>query len=203
MTGYRKRLAQGLVATMVLSGLAFIVCAFFSQQGNIWERACIALMVLMLGAMVGALMLVAATFVALRVDVAKHLRRPPLSDEEFARMLAGPEGVDRELVRQVRELAARCFRRIGGERFYPDDRLEEDLHLTDLAPFGLKDLLAELEDSLELTEGEIRCRMAMGETKTFGELISVTWELASLAREQADVLESGSPAALRDPALDG
>ena len=203
MTGTRKRLAQGLVATIVLSGVSFTVCAFFSAQGNVWEHACIVLFIVMLGSMVGALMLVATTYVKLRLEVARLLRRPLLSDEEFTLRMEDAEDVDIEFVRRFRELAARCFRGLGGERFYPGDHLEDDLHLSDLAPFGLEDFFTELEESLGIDHDEMCTWWATRGVKTFGELIASAAALTIHAKQKIHAAEADTSGAVWDPALDG
>lgn len=182
MTGVRRRIAQGLVATIVLCALAFMVCGSFASPGNVYERACVGLVVAMLGALVAAISLAAGTFLGLRADVKRHLRRPILTDEEFlTRLPAGP-AVELERVAQIRELAAHCFRRLGGAHFEPEDRLEEDLHLSDLAPFKVRSFFAALEQGLGLDEGSLRGRFAGREFATFGDVIVTAAGLAEAVR---------------------
>jgi len=78
MTGFRKRMAQGLVATTLLCAVGFMVCGSWSAPGNTWERVCIVLVFVMLASMIGALALVAATYVKFRGELARHSGRPPL-----------------------------------------------------------------------------------------------------------------------------
>jgi hypothetical protein len=177
-------MAQGLVATIVLCALAFMVCGSFSAAGNVWERVCIGLMITMLASMFGALALAAATYVGLRSEVRRHLRRPLLSDQEFAALLPGDK-VDPEQVGEIRALAARCFRRVGGERFYPGDRLEEDLHLRDLAPFGAEAFRSTLEKLLGLDEDELMDRFTERELTTFGDLVMAAAELVEHYKDRS------------------
>jgi hypothetical protein len=72
MTGFRKRMAQGLVATTLLCAVEFMVCGSWSAPGNTWERVCIVLVFVMLASMIGALALVAATYVKFRGELARH-----------------------------------------------------------------------------------------------------------------------------------
>src|SRR3954452_8085029 len=109
MTGIRRRIAQGLVATILLCAVGFMVCGSMSSPGNVWERGCIVLVVVMLGAMVGAVGLVAVTYLRLRTDVRDHLGRAPLSDDEFTAMLPDPSAVDPDVLSRVRALAAGYF----------------------------------------------------------------------------------------------
>jgi hypothetical protein len=88
MTGFRKRMAQGLVATIMLCAVGFMVCGSVSARGNVWERVCIVLMFVMLASMVGAIGLVAATYFKLRVEVAKHVGRLGLENDEIRARMA-------------------------------------------------------------------------------------------------------------------
>jgi hypothetical protein len=148
-----------------------MVCGSFASPGNVWERACVVLVIAMLAALFSTLALVIFTYLRLRADLRQHLRRPLLSDEEFLALLPGGAGVDPERVAQVRELAARCFRRLGGELFYPDDRLEEDLHLSDLAPFATRSFLGSLRAALEQQAGGRSPGAGDLPLHTFGDLV--------------------------------
>lgn len=183
MTGIRKRMAQGLVATTLLCAVAFMVCGSLSARGNAWERVCIVLVFVMLASMFGALALAAATYLKFRGELVRHVGRPPLSDEEFAAMLPDPSGVDPELVGRIRALAAHYFRSLGGDRFYPEDRLDEDLHLLDLAPFACESFCAGLEESLGLENEEIHTRVARRQLTTFGDIILVASSLAGQSKK--------------------
>lgn len=187
MTGFRKRMAQGLVATALLCAVAFMVCGSMSEPGNAWELVCIALVFVMLASMFGALGLVAATYLKFRGELVRHVGRPPLSDEDFAAMLPGRSDVDPELVGRVRALAAHYFRSLGGDRFYPQDRLDEDLHLLDVAPFACKSFCAGLEESLALENEEIHTRVARRQLITFGDIILVASSLAGQSKEGVHV----------------
>jgi len=182
MTGFRKRMAQGLVATTLLCAVGFMVCGSLSAPGNAWERVCIVLVFVMLASMIGALALVAATYLKFRGDLVRHGGRPPLSDVEFTAMLPDPSGVDPELVSRIRALAAHYFRSIGGGRFYPEDRLDEDLHLLDVAPFACESFCAGLEESLGLENEEIRTRVGKRQLTTFGDIILVASSLAGQSK---------------------
>jgi len=176
-------MAQGLVATTLLCAVGFIVCGSLSAPGNDWERVCIVLVFVMLASMIGALALVAATYLKFRGDLVRHGGRPPLSDVQFTAMLPDPAGVDPELVSRIRALAAHYFRSIGGSRFYPEDRLDEDLHLLDVAPFACESFCAGLEESLGLENEEIRARVARRQLTTFGDIILVASSLAGQSKE--------------------
>ena len=128
--------------------------------------------------------------------------RPPLSDEEFTAMLSDPSAADPEVVSRVRMLAAQVFRKVGGERFYPDDRLDEDLHLRDLAPFATEEFCATLEESLGLEEDEILGRVAAGQLSTFGDLILFLSSPSGQAKAGAPLTDQERQNPVWDRALD-
>jgi hypothetical protein len=204
MSGLRSRIAQGLVATTVLCALGFLVCGAFAARGNAWETACIALMIVMLGSMAAALGLVVFTYVSLRLAVNRYLCRPPLSDEEFAALLTAASPVDSMFVGRVRALAERHFGSLGGGRFHPGDRIEQDLHLADLAPFACEKFCAAIEQDLGLQADRLAEALASARVRTFGEIVAVAFSLAD-APDAAKSAESPleTPAnPLWDPALD-
>jgi len=203
MTGFLKRMAQGLVATTLLCAVGFMVCGSLSARGNAWERVCIVLVFVMLVSMFGALGLVATTYVKFRRELVRHGGRPPLSDEEFTTMLPDATGVDPELVSRIRALAAHYFRSIGGDRFYPEDRLDEDLHLLDVSPFACENFCAGLEESLGLENEEIRARMGKRRLTTFGDIILVASSLAGQSKEGVQVADQQQSDPIWDRALDG
>jgi hypothetical protein len=192
MTRIGRRIAQGLVATILLCAVGFMVCGSMSSPGNAWERACIVLVVVMLSSMLGAVGLVGVTYLKLRADVREHRGRPPVTDEEFAAMLPDPSTLDLDVLGLVRSRAAGYFRSLGGDRFYPGDRLGEDLHLRDLAPFASKAFCAELEETLGIQEDGLLGRIADGQLATFGDLITAASALADRSR-QADGLAAHGP----------
>jgi hypothetical protein len=192
MTGIRRRIAQGLVATILFCAVGFMICGSMSSPGNFWERACIVLVVVMLGSMLGAVGLAAATYLKLRAGVRSHLGRSPLTDAEFIAMLADPPAVDPDVVVRARVLAAGYFRSMGGDRFYPGDRLDEDLHLRDLAPFVVKAFFAGLEEALGIEEDGLRALMATGQVATFGEMIAAASALA-IPPKESDGLAAPGP----------
>jgi hypothetical protein len=202
MTGFRKRMAQGLVATTLLCAVGFMVCGSLSAPGNAWERVCIVLVFMMLASMIGALALVAATYVKFRSELVRHGGRPPLSDLEFTAMLPDPAAVDPELVSRIRALAAHYFRSIGGGRFYPEDRLDEDLHLLDVAPFACESFCAGLEESLGLENEEFRTRVGKRQLTTFGDIILVASSLAGQSKEGVQMADQKRSDPIWDRALD-
>ena len=62
MTGFRKRLAQGLVATILICALGVMASGWVSTPGDTWERVCMVLMFVMLGSLLGVFGLVGATY---------------------------------------------------------------------------------------------------------------------------------------------
>ena len=100
-------------------------------------------------------------------------------------------------------LAAHYFRSLGGNRFYPDDRLQEDLHLLDVAPFACESFCAGVEESLGLENEEIHARMGTPLLTTFGDIIRVASSLAGKSKEGPQEAEHERSSLLWDPALDG
>jgi hypothetical protein len=90
-------------------------------------------------------------------------------DEAFVLLLPGGESLDREVVRFVSQTAARRFRFNGGARFYPQDRLEEDLHWGDLAPWATEAFWADIEEYLGYKEEELAAEAI--EIMTFGDVV--------------------------------
>jgi hypothetical protein len=182
MTGIWRRIAQGLVATIVLCAGGFLACGSLSAKGNVWETVCIGLVFVMVGSMFAAILLVIIMYITLRTDVRKYLDRTPLTDEEFAARLPESAAVELEVVSLVRTHCDRYLKSLGSDRFYPSDRLEEDLHLRDLAPFACEAFCAEVEEALGLAEDELRARIASREVTTFGDLVEAASSLAVFAK---------------------
>ena len=77
--------------------------------------------------------------------------RPDLGDDEFAARFL-PEFAGRiEVLAAVRSVLGRKFKDLGGARFWPGDRLAEDLHLDELAPSDLADLPGSLSRALKVS----------------------------------------------------
>src|SRR5208283_2496883 len=124
-----------------------------------------------------------------RKRMAQGLVATTLLCVEFTAMLPDPAGVDPELVSRIRALAAHYFRSIGGGRFYPEDRLDADLHWLDVAPFACESFCAGLEESLGLDNEEIRTRMARRQLTTFGDIILAASSLAGQSKAGAQVAD--------------
>ena len=95
------------------------------------------------------------------------------------------------------------FRRSGGDRFYPGDRLNEDLHLRDLDPFKTEDFCLTLEKAMGLPDGEILGMLAAGQLSTFGDLVLLVSSRFSQAKQGAMTTGPERSDALWDPAIDG
>jgi hypothetical protein len=161
MTGGWKYTALTLVLVAVLSGLGLGCAGLLSAPAPVVQSLAMAMCVSLLGA-VG---LAVCCYLSLRHQVETHLDRLPLSDEEFAAFLASDVPIDLDVVREVRQIAARLL--LGGDRFYPGDRLEADLHLSDVEPFALEGFWLELDCSFELMEANA----AEIEIVTFGDVV--------------------------------
>ena len=202
MTGFRKRLAQGLLATILICAIGVMASGWVSTRGDVWERVCMVLAFVMLGSLLGALGLVVATYFKLKRDLQWLVGRPPISDEEFTALLSDPSAVDLELVSRVRTLAAQVFRSIGGDRFHPGDRLDEDLHLRDLAPFATEAFCTTVEESLSLEENEIRGKIVTRQISTFGDLVLLVSSLTGQAKPAAPLSGQERQNPVWDRALD-
>ena len=155
MRGTPNRVAKALCAGTALCLIGALVACYFSSEGSILGTLTLGLVFGMLACAVGALVFAVGYVLYLRGEREEILGRRTLSDEEFAAQLGGSEQADIEVVRQVRKLAAERFRSIGGEKFYPGDRLEEDLHLSDAAPFVSGEFFEDMLESLGVDESEL------------------------------------------------
>ncbi len=167
MTGASKTIAKHLCwgAGLCLAGL------LLSGVTGCPDFVGIAFALGMVGSMLGAFVFALGYAVHLRIERREYLGRVPLSDEEFAAKLPSSEQVRPEVVRRVRELAAKRFRRIGGDRFYPNDRLEDDLHIFDSAPWAFDDFEYDLRQEYgELDEDEMA---GLCPPETFGDVILI------------------------------
>jgi len=134
-----------------------------------WDRLASAFGIGM-GVSVALVLALMAVYVAwMESSRRSYLGRLPLSDEEFSALCPSPGGLDPQIVNHVRMLAARRFGSIGGNRFHPDDRLEEDLHLPDAAPWALEDFWIDLAELLGVDEDQA-IEQAF-EVVTFGDIV--------------------------------
>jgi hypothetical protein len=182
MTGSLGRIGQILVAISVVCAVALFACGVLLSSDNVFGHLFIVLLLIMLGSMVVAVVLAIVTYVGLRVRVSGHLRRVSLDDEEFLARMANAKGLDPDVVKLVRSHCDGYLKALGSDRFYPDDRLEDDLHLQDLAPFACEAFCAEMEKALGLPEDELLACVATREVATYGDLIRVASTLAARAK---------------------
>jgi hypothetical protein len=207
MTDSLRRIAQVLVAISVICAVTLLGCGMLSASDNLFEKLFIGLMLLMLGSMVAAIVLVIVTYISLRIRVGDHVRRRSLCDEEFLARMADSKGVDLQLVALVRSHCDGYLRSLGSDRFYPEDRLKDDLHLRDLAPFACEAFCGELEEALGLAEDELLARVATGEVGTFGDLVLAAAALAARVTLELPAVDlaGGQPDAnpVWDRTLDG
>lgn len=167
MTGAWNTTAKALVVTTVVCAGGFMCAGLFSARHPVIMSLAFGMCAFMCASILGAIGLAAYYYVKLRRHLRTYLDRLPLSDEEFAALLPDDVSVDLDVVREVRQMAARRFWLIGGDCFYPGDRLEEDLHLLDVAFFALENFGIDLEEYLDGTEGNA----AEGEIVTFGDVV--------------------------------
>ena len=134
-------------ALAALAGLGLCVAAAIGQSQRLLS--------------IGTLCLAAGAlaFLAWALAAAGELRRrvrelatdrPELTDEEFAVRFFPARSADLPALALVRRQIAGKFAALGGESFWPADRLAEDLYLQELAPSALADLGADLRRELAL-----------------------------------------------------
>ena len=160
------------------------------------------LMFVMLGSLVGALGLVAATYVTLRSEL-KRLQAARRSRTRNSPPCFRPVGRGSGDGQPGSRAGRAVFRRIGGERFYPDDRLDEDLHLRDLAPFATEEFCGTLEESLGLEDNEILGRVAAGTARHLRGAHSVPVIPQRPGERESPVTDQERQNPVWDRALDG
>jgi hypothetical protein len=163
MIGRWKFTAITLVLLAVLSGLGVCCAGLLSAP----DRFVISLVMTFSVSCLGTFGLVVCFYLKLRRGLRIYLNRLPLSDEEFAEFLASEVHIDLDVVQKVRQLAANRFWSLRSECFYPGDRLKEDLHLADVAPYALEDFWDDLEDCF----GAVESDTAQKEIATFGDVV--------------------------------
>lgn len=108
-----------------------------------------------------------------------YLIRPPLSDRAFVALLPDPARIDLMSVQQARSMAAKHLK---GARYYPTDRLEEDLHLFRRMPGWFPGIVGDLAESLGIDEDDMKSEFHSRELVTFGDLVQVVAECGRLAK---------------------
>lgn len=171
MTGGWKFTAVTIILSMIGFGIGVGCAGLLSAPDRITRSLIGGLCVSMLGAPT----LAVCYYVKLRRHLETYLDRPSLSDKEFAALFPSDAGVDLDVVHEVREMAGRRFWSIGGDRFYPRDRLEADLHLSDVAPWALEDFWCDLEEYLHAEETDA----PEGTIITFGDVVLVANQIRS------------------------
>lgn len=171
MTGASKSIAKVICWAGVACVAGLGLCVLLGKLDSFWLWTPL-IPVFAFGTMTfmfGGFAFAAGYTVYLRIDRRRCLRRRPLSDEQFAAQLPDPEQIDLQVVRKVRQLAAKRFRRIGGDRFYPGDRLDEGLHLWDSAPFAAEGFEMDLDEQFGSHDKEIASEKKC--VTTFGDLV--------------------------------
>ncbi len=82
------------------------------------------------------------------------LARPDLPLQEFFDRFFSQEHISPEVVAAVREMISHRFARLGGSRFWPTDRLDEDLHLIEIDPTRIEDLWCRIMDKFQIDEDD-------------------------------------------------
>jgi hypothetical protein len=163
MIGGWKYTAVTLVLLAGLSGLGLCCAGLLSAP----DQILISLVICFAVSLWGTFGLVVCCYVRLNHHVRNYLDRSPLTDKDFAASLACGVPIDLTVVQETRQIAARRFGSLAGKCFYPGDRLEADLHLSDLAPWALEDFWLDLEE----TFGDGQDDTVPREIVTFGDVV--------------------------------
>jgi hypothetical protein len=184
MTRRWARTAATLLALTSVSAIGMAGCGFLSSRGKFWERFTIALAFGTFGSMIATLGMAAVYFAKIRFDLHRLVRcREPLADDEFVAMSPELKHVDPVVVHRVRQSAAKQFRSIGGDRFYPGDDLETDLHLSDVTFLG--EWLLDVTTDLKIEEDELARGLESMPVRTYGDLVLLfdrSWRQSKAAR---------------------
>ncbi|APW62092.1 hypothetical protein [Paludisphaera borealis] len=207
MSPARSRVAGRLIVAAIVFFLGSCAASFWSHTGNVWDRVTMGLFLGCFAAMSLLFMLVAATAARYRVDLWRLQRRPALSDDAFIELLPCAGEVDekalKNTVHTTRSLASESLGRFGGNWVRPTDRLEEDLHFSDLEPWIAEDFSYRLAKNLGVDENEIERMLNTRPIATFGDLIQAIAELAEVAARAHPLwdrdLDAGGPKPLPLP----
>lgn len=170
MTGAWKSTAKVLLLSTAIFAVSLVCAGLWSVSSKVSETLFVVLGVSCIGSLGATLGLAATYYLVLEIRLRIHLRRPTLSDKEFADLLANGVRVDRDVVREVRQIARRRFWPLKAERFYPNDRLEADLHLSDLLSVMAMDMFwSDLSTYLGYSKRDLLA--VKGQIVTFGDLV--------------------------------
>jgi hypothetical protein len=140
--------ATGLVAFTGICAVLVIAIPLLAGTGPLPERLIMLLAFAMCGGAVTSYVFIVGRFVWLWCDRRRLYSRRPLTDKEFIASLGSGAAVSPAVVRQVREIAARCYGPLG-ERFAPEDRLEEDLHWSNISPWATENFFDDLNEWIQ------------------------------------------------------
>jgi hypothetical protein len=202
MTLRWARTFKTLVALIVVCTVGMLVCGFLSSRGNTWESFTIALAFGMSGSMAAALALALVYYVKLRIDLRRHFHgRAALTDSEFIALSPALKGVDPVLVYLVRQSIAKEYRSIGGDRYYPGDDLDADLHLADLTLWG--DWLCTMAAELGIDDDDFERAQETVPIQTFGDLILFFNRYSRRSQDTKASIDKDRSHPVWDRALDG
>jgi hypothetical protein len=170
MTGTRDRTVSFLVKAGIACIPGWLVCGYFSASGNVWEKLTIIFLLAMFASLAAAFAIAVHFTWSLRGERGKYRRRVPLSDDDFVRRLATGESLALPVVRTIRDLAAKRFRLVYGDKFYPEDRVEEDLHISDSVLWEGEDFWDDMQMFLRASADEMR---EFSKVRTFGDIVLV------------------------------
>jgi hypothetical protein len=170
MTGAWKSSAKVLLLATAIFAISLVCAGLWSVSHDVPQMLFVVLGVSCIGSLAAILGLALAYYAVISIRVYIHLRRATLSHKEFADLLNSCVKVDIGVVREVRQIARRHFSPLNAERFYPNDRLEDDLHLSDLLPVVAMPMFwRDLSTYLGYSKKDLMA--AKGKIVTFGALV--------------------------------
>ena len=99
--------------------------------------------------------LVAALAVLKHCVRRRVLARPWLSDDEFYERFYEPRDADPDIILPVRRLLVAHYRDVGGQRFWPEDKVDDVLHLSDLSRRRLTGLVGGILEHFGLSSVDL------------------------------------------------
>jgi hypothetical protein len=129
------------------TGAVLILVSAMSAGGRLLGSGMLCLTV---GALTFLIWALAAAGELRRRVLERVAERPQLDDAEFAARFFPEIPARHGAVARIRRTIAGRFAVLGGAGFWPEDRLNEDLHLGELAPAELADLPDSLRRELRL-----------------------------------------------------
>ena len=121
----RFRIVKRVFAVMLLLAVASLIISLVAPAAGI---------AMLLATSLGCFVYLVAALAVLKHCVHRRIAaRPWLSDDEFYERFYEPRDADPDIILPVRRLLVAHYGDVGGTRFWPEDRVDDVLHLTDLS----------------------------------------------------------------------